>query len=444
MSSEDNPARSRNSPARPFYGDGELQFHYPTVTMADVATLHYGKALVSGDRGVGDIPVYGTNGVTGYHNMALGTGPTVILGRKGMGNLGVEWCASAFWVIDTAYYTTFARNVDPRFFYYFNKLVGLNHLKDGTSNPSLSRDTFLRQRFPLPELETQNSIAAILTSLDDKIEANRRMNATLAALARALFKSWFVDFDPVRAKMEGRDLAMAPDLAALFPDALVDSAPGPIPEGWDVRQLREVVSGGHGEIRTGPFGSQLHQADYSQTGTPVVMPANLIDGSIDQNGIARIDDGHVQRLKDHQLRLGDIVYGRRGDIGRKALVGPDEVGWLCGTGCLRIRCASDRCPPSYLFHYLGHEPIREWIATRAIGATMPNLNTGILGEVEVLLPTNGVAMAFDAIVAPLDGSSRLARRQSSTLTQLRDLLLPRLLSGALRVRDAERLIGDAA
>src|SRR3954470_15037394 len=156
-------------------------WRWPLVEMEEVVSLHYGKALTEGDRRPGEMPVYGTNGRTGWHDTPL----EVILGRKGMGNLGVEWCDEPFWVIDTAYYTRFSSSVLPRFFYYFTSYVGLNHLKDGTSNPSLSRDTFARQWLPLPPIEEQRRIVSTLGAIDDKIDLNRRMNETLEAMARA-------------------------------------------------------------------------------------------------------------------------------------------------------------------------------------------------------------------------------------------------------------------
>ena len=160
--------------------DYDRRFAWPFTSMGDVIEMHYGKALTARDRKPGPVPVYGSNGVTGWHIEHLSTGPTVILGRKGMGPLGVEWCEGDLWVIDTAYYTSFdEERIDPRFFYYYTKYVGLNHLKDGTSNPSLTRDRFLRQPVPVPPLAVQRRITSVLGALDDKIELNRGMNRTL-------------------------------------------------------------------------------------------------------------------------------------------------------------------------------------------------------------------------------------------------------------------------
>jgi type I restriction enzyme S subunit len=294
--------------------------------------------------------------------------------------------------------------------------------------------------FVLPPLSEQFAIASILGALDDKIDLNRRMNETLEAMARAIFKDWFVDFGPTRAKMEGRAPYLAPDIWALFPDRLDDDGK---PEGWTFRTLKELAAQSSGTIRTGPFGSQLHQADYSQAGTPVVMPTNLTEGEITEEGIARVDAEIAARLADHAMADGDIVYGRRGDIGRKALVGPDEAGWLCGTGCLRISIRSTNCPPIFIFHHLDRPEVKEWISTRAIGATMPNLNTGILGEVEILVPSPEVGARFVDTVDPVLQHCRANRREVKTLAATRDLLLPKLMSGEIRVLDAEKIVEAA-
>jgi type I restriction enzyme S subunit len=294
-----------------------------------------------------------------------------------------------------------------------------------------------------------------LEVFERKIELNRRMNETLEAMARAIFRDWFVDFGPTRAKQKvmsaggttgtsnnaGREPYLAPEIWSLFPDRLDDEGK---PESWRRQTLGHLEKAYGGEIRTGPFGSQLHQSDYVPSGTPVVMPANLTLGEIIEDGIARIDTDTLARLSDHRLLIVDIIYGRRGDIGRKALVGPDEEGWLCGTGCLRVRISSDQCPPLFLFYHLDQPEVREWIATRAVGATMPNLNTSILREVELLLPGKELCAEFANICGVLVDRGRAARSESKTLVALRDLLLPKLMSGEIRIRDAEKIVEDAA
>jgi type I restriction enzyme S subunit len=326
-------------------------------------------------------------------------------------------------------------------YYYLRSAGGRNELlkfssQVGTPGIGQPLQSLRQVGVPLPPLADQSAIASILGALDDKIDLNRRMNETLEAMARAIFQDWFVTFGPTRAKQEGRPAYLAPDLWSLFPDRLDDDGK---PEGWARTTLRDLAAACGGKIRTGPFGSQLHQADYRQSGTPVVMPTNLTSGEIVEDGIARIDPEMAQALAEHAMSEGDIVYGRRGDIGRKALVGPDEAGWLCGTGCLRISIRSAVCSPLYLFYHLDQPAVQEWISTRAIGATMANLNTGILGSVEIATPSVRIAEAFVQVVEPLTQKARANRREGKALAATRDLLLPKLMSGELRIRDAERV-----
>lgn len=155
---------------------------------------------------------------------------------------------------------------------------------------------------------------------------------------------------------------------------------------WRETTLGEVCAEVDGIIQTGPFGSQLHESDYSDEGIPVVMPKDIIEGKIATDSVARVSSEHVERLSRHKLRSGDIVYGRRGDIGRQALIRPEQEGWMCGTGCLRLSFGESVLDPLFLHYYLRQDDVVSWIANQAVGATMPNLNTGILRSVPVRFP----------------------------------------------------------
>ena len=171
---------------------------------------------------------------------------------------------------------------------------------------------------------------------------------------------------------------------------------------WDETTLGDICDEVHGIIQTGPFGSQLHESDYSQDGVPVVMPKDIIDGKIQTNNIARISEKHVARLQKHKLKSGDIVYGRRGDIGRQALIGKEQEGWLCGTGCLKISLGDKIVNPKFLHYYLRDEEVIKWIFNQAIGATMPNLNTSILRSVPVRIPDVSIQEYIASILSNYD------------------------------------------
>ncbi len=159
------------------------------------------------------------------------------------------------------------------------------------------------------------------------------------------------------------------------------------PPGWWETTLAGVCNGRDGLIQTGPFGSQLHAHDYKEQGTPVVMPQQLGDNLINTEGIARISDEDVQRLKRHKLQRGDIVFSRRGDVTRRAFITEKQDGWLCGTGCMLIRPSHPKLNNEYLAFFLSLPEVKEYITRQAVGATMPNLNTGILQAVPLFLPS---------------------------------------------------------
>lgn len=175
--------------------------------------------------------------------------------------------------------------------------------------------------------------------------------------------------------------------------------------------LREVCGDG-GLIQTGPFGSQLHASDYEDVGVPVVMPTNIGENRVLEQGIARVSEQKAETLSRHRLRAGDIVYSRRGDITRRALI-REEAGWLCGTGCLLVR-PGPTADSRWLSYWLGTPSTRAWLTRHAVGATMPNLNTEILGSTPVELPPlqeqRRIAGVLGALDDLIDTNERLQSR----------------------------------
>lgn len=336
-----------------------------------------------------------------------------------------------------------AKNVDGAFLAYWllaNKsdlLASVDHAGHGTGR--LVTDTLKEKPVQLPPLAQQEAIAAVLGALDDKIELNRLMNATVEAMVRALFQSWFVDFDPVRAKLDGRQPAgLDATTANLFPAAFEDSPVGPIPTGWVATTLGEACAHGGGGIQTGPFGTQLHASDYVPEGIPSIMPSDLRDNRIDAGSIARIREQDAKRLSVYRVQTGDVVYSRRGDVERRSLIRSAEDGWLCGTGCLRVRFGSRGLNSHFGAAYLGTSESRAWVVRHAVGATMPNLNTSILGALPIIVPPSELQSRFAEIAGPWDELGTIALEQSQTLANLRDTLLPQLLSGQVAARIGER------
>jgi type I restriction enzyme S subunit len=194
-----------------------------------------------------------------------------------------------------------------------------------------------------------------------------------------------------------------------------ESITGPVPSGWELTTLGDIVERGGGHVQTGPFGSQLHASDYVPVGVPSIMPVNIGDNRIIEEGIARITEDDAERLSRHRVLAGDIIYSRRGDVERRALIRPEQEGWLCGTGCLNVRLGNGGVDPRFVSYYLGHPEVRAWILRHAVGATMPNLNTSIMKAIPLLVPPLEEQQAIACILGALDDKIELNRRINETL-----------------------------
>ena len=186
---------------------------------------------------------------------------------------------------------------------------------------------------------------------------------------------------------------------------------------WIRYRLGELAN----SIQTGPFGSQLHQSDYSMTGIPVIMPKDMINGKIEERNIARVSEEHAERLKRHRVKCGDIIYSRRGDVGRCALVTENQSGWLCGTGCLKVEVGSNVLS-SFLFYILQRQDSVGWVESHAVGSTMPNLNTGILSKLPIRLPSLSVQhriasflSTYDALIENNNARIRVLEKMAENL-----------------------------
>ncbi len=205
---------------------------------------------------------------------------------------------------------------------------------------------------------------------------------------------------------------------------------------WKETTLAQVCAESSGGIQTGPFGSQLHAQDYVPKGIPVVMPQDIADNRIDSVAIARISVKDRDRLLKYALCAGDIVYSRRGDVGRRALVRADNEGWLCGTGCLRVRVSDQRVHDStFLSYLLGTEEARSWIVRHAVGATMLNLNTSILGRLPLRIPGVSTQRAIAEVLGALDDKIAANER----LVSLSDALAEAHFEAATSEQRAHRL-----
>lgn len=187
---------------------------------------------------------------------------------------------------------------------------------------------------------------------------------------------------------------------------------------WKEYKLGEIA-----DVQTGPFGSQLHQSDYVDVGIPSIMPVNIGDRmNISTEKIVYITEEDAMRLSRYRVQNGDIVYSRRGDVEKCAYINESEAGWLCGTGCLRIRIDSAYADSKFVAYYLSTEDMKSWISNNAVGTTMPNLNSSILQQVPLSLPSLGEQKQTASILSSLDDKIDLLNRENVTLEAMAETL----------------------
>lgn len=276
-------------------------------------------------------------------------------------------------------------------------------------------------KMPLPPLAEQKAIAAVLGSLDDKIELNRRMNATLEAMARALFQSWFVDFDPVRAKLDGRPpAALDPATAALFPDSFQDSALGEIPYGWRLGTLGDLVQLRTDRVDATPAKDNIRYIALED------MPSKSID-------LSNFQLGSAVNSSITAFRKGDVLFGSMRPYFHK--VGLAFFDGITRTTTFVLRPREDCFRHFALLHFYSDDVVAH-STTASVGTTIPYVRWDSMESYRIPVPPDSLLEAFEKTVSPLVKRIAAQGEESRTLATLRDTLLPKLLSGELRVTEA--------
>ncbi len=287
------------------------------------------------------------------------------------------------------------------------------------------------------EVREQRAIAHILGTLDDKIELNRRVNETLEAMARALFKSWFVDFDPVRAKAERRDPGLPKDIANLFPDRFEDSELGEIPKGWKVKAIEAIAK----RVGMGPFGSSIKVETFVPEGVPVISGQHLDSFMVEDNTFNFVAHEHAERLRTANVQRGDVVFTHAGNIGQVAYI-PENSRYdryVISQRQFFMRCDLAQVTPSFVAFYFGSPEGQHRLLANASSSGVPSIARPVtyLRSIQLTIPPKPVMDAFEKSVQPLLTQFRRNLNEVSTLASLRDTLLPKLISGELRVKQME-------
>jgi len=415
------------------------------TTVGEYSPFVYGKAIKKDDQRTMGIPVYGSNGIYTYSDSALVQQHAVIIGRKGsVGkvHLSVEKC----WISDTAFYVIKDSLNESYFVYYLLSSLGLENMNTDAAVPGLNRDNAHRLEIKIPNsIEKRINVVEPLIKLDQKIYLNNQINQTLESIAQAIFKSWFIDFDPVRAKIVAKQEGNHPDLAAmcvisgkseaelqqmsedefaelqataaLFPDELMESELGEVPKGWDATALGNFL-----EIKRGGSPRPI-QNFMAPTGYPWVK---IADATADPSPFLFKTKEFIIKeglRKTVYLKKGSLILTNSATPGLPKFLELDACihdGWLYFP---QKKHFSD----NYL--YFLFLKLRTQLVAQGNGSVFTNLKTDILRNQVVLVPTREVIEKFDLQVGKILEMMKTQCIQSSNLSDLRDTLLPKLLSG---------------
>ena len=403
-----------------------MNSEWASRSLGEFARLQRGHDLTASEQRAGSVPVMGSAGPNGTHSEALAKGPGLVIGRSGASIGRVHFSEVDYWPHNTCLYVTDFLGNNPRFAYYFLQTLNLAGYNSGSAQPSLNRNFIYSIRIQVPDRWEQDEIAHLLNSLDDRIALLREANATLEAIAQALFKSWFVDFDPVRAKQQGLAPAgMDEATADLFPASFEESTLGLVPKGWRagiVADLGVVVCG-----KTPPTAEPENYGDEVPFITIPDMHAKLV----------------VTAASRSLSRLG-------ADSQRKKYLPPGSICVSCiATPGLVVRVTSEsqtnqqinsvvphpawgKAFPLFLLRRIG-DAVR---IGGSGGSVFHNLSKSGFEALGVLLADVKVVERFDELVEPLVEKITANQTQAQTLATLRDTLLPRLISGQLRLPQA--------
>lgn len=391
--------------------------------LGDFAPFVYGKGLPQAKRIKGEFPVYGSNGIVGTHSEPFVTEPSVIIGRKG--SVGeVHLATGPSWPIDTAFYALGTKEVDLHFLYYLLKSLPITSNSD-SAVPGLNRDFAHSLEIYVPDIQGQTAIGRALFSLDQKIESNNALSKTLEDIAQTIFKSWFIDFDPVKAKMAGEKPAgMDAATAALFPDSMEESELGLIPVGWKAETIGSIcdsVVNGSTPLRTNNSFWNSNDISWFKTGE---LSDNFLFESKESISQLALEKTSVKVLPRGSVLMAIYAAPTVGRLG--VLTKSASFNQAC-TGMV----AKDEFGMPYLYLTLFNR--RTWFNSLAIGAAQQNISKAIVEACPAVIATQEIHNAFLEVIQPIFAQIEALSSQSISLAMIRDSLLPRLISGELQI-----------
>ncbi|MCM1315925.1 MAG: restriction endonuclease subunit S [Muribaculaceae bacterium] len=370
-----------------------MKSKWKTCCLDELVTIKYGKNQKKVVSDNGKFPIYGTGGLMGYATEPLYNKPSVLIGRKGTINK-IRYVDYPFWTVDTLFYTIINEDiVIPRFLYYTLLQIDFMRYNEGTTIPSLRTETLNRLEISLPDLETQKKISSVLSVLDDKIELNNRMNKNLEEQAQAIFKSWFVDFEPFGNIM---------------------------PENWKIGILGSFI-----EIKRGGSPRPI-QEFLSDTGYRWLKISD----------VTGLDSPYILEIKEHikESGLKKTVYLKKGSLVLSNSATPGIPKILDVDSCIHdgwLYFPKSQFSNEYL--YLLFKYIRKDLIMLGNGSIFTNLKTDILKQFKTIIPDRYILDNFQNIIKPIFDTIKNISNENQSLSALRDTLLPKFMNGEIDI-----------
>jgi len=433
------------------------------TTIGDQLTLQRGFDITKKQQISGSVPVVSSGGIASYHNEFKAKGPGVVLGRKG--TLGtVFFLESEYWPHDTSLWVKDFKGNNPRFVYYFFKSISsqLKRMDVGAANPALNRNHVHPMEVRWPVRRVQDAIVSTLEKLDTGIVLNRQTNQTLEHIAQALFKSWFVDFEPTRAKIAAKQVGQDPEraamaaiggktvaeldqldavqlaqlktTAALFPDGLVESELGEVPEGWRINTINEVTSTiiDHRGKTPKKLGG-----DWAEKGYPALSAKNIKSGRITRHETIRfLSEELYSKWMKEELQTGDVLLTSEAPMGEMYFL-TESTKYCLSQRLYALRADNKNMTPTFLYLWLQTPVAKADLEGRSTGTTVVGIKQSELRKVNILKPSFDLLTAFEKIVFSSYQKIQAKESESEMLATLRDTLLPKLLSGELSPTSTE-------
>lgn len=406
-----------------------------SITLGDILTFSNGKT--SPDRASnGQYAVYGANGTIGLTDLINAPQDTIVIGRVGSYCGAVHFSKKECWVTDNAIKANAKNNTNPYYAYHLLSYLDLNRYRAGSGQPLINQSILNSLKVPNIDLLQQNKIAYVLENIDKRIDLLNKTNDTFDSIAQAIFKSWFIDFDPVHAKKQGnRYDGIDKATANLFPDSFEESELGLIPKGWvvtDIKGICEVITNGGTPSRSNILYWENGTIPWYKTGE--LTDSFLINHSenITELGLEKSS----VKLMDKESVLMAIYAAPT--VGRLGILTQASTFNQATTG---MKAKEDI---GYVFLYLTLLFGRAWFNNRANGAAQQNISKAIVESYKLVLPSANILNSFNICLMPIFKKIEQNINQMHSLSNLRDTLLPRLIAGKLDLSKIEEQLEGVA